>query len=232
MIPKKIHYIWLGGEKSEIAKKAIMTWKKYAPEYQIIEWNDQNLPKFTNQFYKDALANKDYAFASDYARLKILKDYGGIYIDTDMFLLSDPSGLLRGKELVFGIQDQDMIFSTSFIASSPNQEFINRALSVYDQLKYKKGKLRANTELLSPLMYSMYGFKHETETQIKGTVAAYSPKILLQPSFQAVAMHIGAKVWAPHNKHDRFRIELRQHISNRLTAGIFSIANNIARKIL
>ncbi|MEK1482564.1 hypothetical protein HCZ88_10375 [Limosilactobacillus fermentum] len=231
MIPKTIHYIWLGGEKNTIAKKAIETWRKRAPEYQIIEWNEQNLPKFTNSFYKEALINNDYAFASDYARLRILKEYGGVYIDTDMFLLSDPSSILKNKDLAFGILDKDMIFSTSIIASIPNQEFINEALKLYNHLSYDKGKIKTNTELLSPLMFKMYDFKHEVRTQIRGRIAAYSPNILLQPSFSAVAMHIGTKTWTSYSRHDHLRIKLRQHIKNQFEAGIFSLINSVGRRI-
>ena len=53
---------------------------------KIIEWNEDNLPNYSNTFYQQALANKDYAFASDYARLRILQQYGGVYMDTDMYL--------------------------------------------------------------------------------------------------------------------------------------------------
>lgn len=232
MIPKIIHYVWLGGEKDSVAKKAIRTWKKKAPDFQIIEWNERNLSNLTNQFYDDALSNHDYAFASDYARLMILKRYGGIYIDTDMFLLANPSNLLTNKDLVFGIQNKDIIFSAGFIASIPGQEFISRALNVYNRVEYNKEKLIANTALLSPLMFSMYEFEHKAKTQVRGKVVAYNPNILLQPSFKSVAMHIGEKAWMDHTIHDKLRIRFRQHITNQLEAGIFEIVNNIGRKII
>lgn len=231
MIPKVIHYIWLGGKKNSIVEKSISTWERAAPNFQIREWNETNLPNFTNQFYRDAMASHDYAFASDYARLKILEKHGGIYIDTDMFLLSNPNKILKNRDLVFGIQDKNMIFSTSFIASTPNQEFIRKALKVYEQTEYTPKTLVANTELLSPLMFETYGFKHVAKTQVKGNVVAYSPKILLQPSFSAVAMHIGTKTWTSHSRHDCLRIKLRQHIKNQFEAGIFSLLNSVGRRI-
>lgn len=231
MIPNVIHYIWFGKEKNPIVKKSIKTWEKAAPNFRIIEWNETNLPNFTNQFYRDAISNRDYAFASDYARLKILEKNGGVYIDTDMFLLSNPSEILKNRDLVFGIQDKNMIFSTSFIASAPNQKFIKKALNIYEGLKYTKGNLIANTELLSPLMFDMYGFKHVAKTQIKGKIAAYSPKILLQPSFHTIAMHIGEKSWDTHSRHDQIRILLRKHINNQFEAGIFSLLNSVGRRI-
>lgn len=41
MIPKIIHYCWFGrGEKPKLAEKCIASWKKYCPDYEIIEWNE------------------------------------------------------------------------------------------------------------------------------------------------------------------------------------------------
>lgn len=232
MIPKTIHYIWLGGEKSKVAERAIKTWKKRAPEYQIVEWNEQNLPNFQNRFYRDAIKNNDYAFASDYARLKILQCYGGIYMDTDMYLLKNPSKILEDKDLVFGIQNKDIIMSTSFIAAQPNQDFIRDAIKLYDNVPYKKGFNKPNTEVLSPLVFRLYGFSHMDCTQVKGRVVAFNSNILLQPSFKTTALHIGEKTWAAHTKHDRFRIKMRQCITNQFSAGIFRIVNDIFRKII
>lgn len=232
MIPKRINYIWFGGEKNLIAKKAINTWRKRAPEYQIIEWNEHNLPNFHNKFYQDALRNNDYAFASDYARLKILKAYGGIYMDTDMYLLKDPSEILKDKDLAFGILNSNVIVSTSFLAAKPNQEFIKRALQLYDDLLYVKNHNEPNTKILSPLAFQMYNFKHQDYTQKKGKIVAYNSNLLLQPSFKSVALHIGEKAWASHDRHDQLRIKARQCITNRFEAGIFRIVNDIFRKIL
>ncbi|WP_229931341.1 glycosyltransferase family 32 protein [Limosilactobacillus fermentum] len=234
MIPKKIHYIWFGGSKPSSLLAAIDTWKKRAPEYSIVEWNEKNLPYFKNDFYREALKNNDYAFASDYARLKVLYRYGGIYMDTDMYLLADPSTILKNKELVFGIHNSDVIFSAGFIAAVSKQEFIKKAVDVYNDLPYEMGHVKPNPLLLSPLAYKMYNFDHSAKTQVKnnGTVAAYSPNILLQPSFKSIAMHIGEKTWAAHSKHDQVRIIMREHIKNRFTAGTFRIVNDVLRKIV
>lgn len=232
MIPKIIQYIWLGGEKTAIAKSAIKTWKRRAPEYKIIEWNESNLPNYPNEFYKQALLNKDYAFASDYARLKILQKYGGIYMDTDMYLLQNPSNALSNRNLVFSKQNSKLLFSTSLIASCPNQPFIDKAVDLYDHLDYKVGNNPPNTEILSPLLSSMYDFDNSTKTQNIDGVTAYNPDIFLQPSFQTVAMHIGDKSWGAHSKHDNIRIALRQHIHNRIEAGLFRIINDVGRKVI
>lgn len=233
MILKKIHYIWFGGPKPNSLKTALQTWKKNSPEYSIVEWNEENLPYFNNEFYREALKQKNYAFASDYARLKILEKYGGVYIDTDMYLLKNISSILKNRELVFGILDKKYIFSTSFIACIPNQPFIKKSLEIYKNISYEEGHKIPNTALLSPLMSNMYNFEKKDRTQKRknGKVVAYNSNILLQPSFSAVALHIGEKTWAPHTRHDKLRIKLRQHIKNQFEAGIFSLLNSVGRRI-
>lgn len=233
MIPKTIHYIWFGGEKTQLAKENIATWRRKAPDYNITEWNESNLQILKkNEFFNKALKNNAYAFASDYARLWILKQYGGIYMDTDMRLLQNPTKSIGDKELVFSCQSNDIIFSTPFIAAEPGQKFIAEALSKYSNLKYQKNYLVPNTELLSPLIFKMYGAKHTTKNQNIGNIMIYSPNKFLQPSFHSVAVHLGAKTWTSNDSHDRLRVRFRSHISNNFEAGIFRIINGIGRRVI
>lgn len=85
MIPKKIHYVWLGrNEKTEKARRCIETWKKYMPDYEIIEWNENNFNIDYNKFTRKSYDFKKYAFTSDVIRLYALYTQGGIYMDTDV----------------------------------------------------------------------------------------------------------------------------------------------------
>lgn len=96
MIPKVIHYCWFGhNEKPELLQKCIASWKKYCPDYQIIEWNEDNYdlsqtPKYVQQAYS---AGK-WAFVTDYARLDVIYHKGGIYLDTDVELIKGLDSLL------------------------------------------------------------------------------------------------------------------------------------------
>ncbi|MFR9560907.1 MAG: glycosyltransferase, partial [Rikenellaceae bacterium] len=84
-IPKVIHYCWFGGGvKSEFIKQCIGTWRAILPDYTIKEWNESNFDIDACEFTRDAYAAKKWAFVSDYARLKILYDEGGVYMDTDV----------------------------------------------------------------------------------------------------------------------------------------------------
>ena len=85
MIPKIIHYCWFGrGEKPELAVKCIESWKKYLPDYEIKEWNEDNFDIAQNQYVKEAYDNRKFAFVTDYVRLYAIYHEGGVYMDTDV----------------------------------------------------------------------------------------------------------------------------------------------------
>ncbi len=85
MIPKVIHYCWFGGaELPPLAKRCIASWRKFLPDYEIVEWNEKNFDVNQILYTRQAYAAKKYAFVSDYARFKILYDQGGLYFDTDV----------------------------------------------------------------------------------------------------------------------------------------------------
>ena len=104
MIPKKIHYCWFGkNEKTKLVKKCISSWKKYCPDYEIIEWNEENFNVYMNEYTKGCYEQKKYAFLSDYARLYIVYHNGGLYFDTDVELIRKPDFLLN-EEAFFGFE--------------------------------------------------------------------------------------------------------------------------------
>ena len=95
MIPKKIHYCWFGrNELPPLAKKCIASWKKYCPDYEIIEWNEDNFDVSLNAYTRYCYENKKWAFLSDFVRLQVIHDHGGIYFDTDVEVVSSFDSLL------------------------------------------------------------------------------------------------------------------------------------------
>lgn len=96
MIPKVIHYCWFGkSDKPELIKKCIESWKKYCPDYEIIEWNESNFDINSIPYVEQAYADKKWAFVSDYVRLYVIHKQGGIYLDTDVLLHHRMDGLLK-----------------------------------------------------------------------------------------------------------------------------------------
>lgn len=97
-IPKKIHYFWFGKSPfGELEHKCLESWKKHCPDYEIIEWNEDNYDFSKNQYMREAYNMRKWAYVTDYARLDVLWKYGGIYFDTDVELIKNIDGLLQHK---------------------------------------------------------------------------------------------------------------------------------------
>lgn len=95
LIPKKIHYMWLGGKEiPPQLKKCIDSWKRFCPDYEIIRWDESNYDVHKNKFLSQAYDNQKYGFVPDFARIDILYSYGGIYLDTDVELKRNIDELL------------------------------------------------------------------------------------------------------------------------------------------
>lgn len=106
MIPKTIHYCWFGGNsKPKLAKKCIRSWKKFCRGYQIIEWNEGNYDLSAAPLYvRQAYEAKKWAFVTDYVRLQVVYEHGGVYFDTDVELRRPLDDLLLHRAY-FGFED-------------------------------------------------------------------------------------------------------------------------------
>ena len=134
MIPKVIHYCWFGGKKKpKLIKDCIKSWNLYLPDYEIIEWNEKN-SDLSHPFVKEAYKLKKWAFVADYIRLKVLYDFGGIYLDTDMMVLKSFESLLD-KKCFFGAEDSDFI-NCAIIGAERNHWFIKRSIYHYDNFQF------------------------------------------------------------------------------------------------
>ncbi|MGN8658056.1 glycosyltransferase family 32 protein [Catenibacterium mitsuokai] len=134
MIPKKIHYCWFGrGELSTKAKKCIQSWKKYCPDYEIIEWNEDNFDINQNEYTKKVYTEKKFAFLSDYARLKIVYEQGGIYLDVDVEIIKSFDDLLINKAY-FGFETKEYINTGVGFGAIKGSVAIKTLLDQYDQL--------------------------------------------------------------------------------------------------
>jgi len=135
-IPKKIHYIWLGRwKKSENFEKYLKSWKKYCPDYEIIEWNEDNLGILQNKYYRFFYKKKKWAFASDYARANILYHNGWIYLDTDIELLRNLDELLVDDFFIW-FQDRFNI-GWAIIWAKKNNPILKKMLEFYETRKNK-----------------------------------------------------------------------------------------------
>lgn len=134
IIPKVIHYCWFGGKrKPKLVRDCIKSWRKYLPEYEIVEWNETN-SDLSHSFVKEAYHLKKWAFVADYVRLKILYKNGGIYLDTDMMLLKSLDDFLS-NECFFGAEEKNII-SCGVIGTTKHNYFIEKCLHSYENINF------------------------------------------------------------------------------------------------
>lgn len=140
MIPKKIHYIWLGKNKKDKASQiCINSWKAKLDDYEIIEWNEDNLPLHeiadNNSFFAYCMRYKLWAFMSDYLRLWVLYREGGIYMDTDVQVIKSFNDLLCNP-MFLGYEINNYI-GTGIIGAEKSNPFIKELLDFYSERIWK-----------------------------------------------------------------------------------------------
>lgn len=135
-IPRIIHYCWFGKkEKPNDVRLCIESWRTKLPDYQIIEWNEENfLIVEAVQYVKEAYEKKKWAFVSDYVRLKVLYEYGGIYLDTDVEVFKRFDDLLDNNFFA-GFESKDYV-ATAVLACKKNNDLIKLFLDSYADRKF------------------------------------------------------------------------------------------------
>lgn len=131
MIPKRIHYCWFGrGEKPKLAKRCIASWKKYCPDYEIIEWNEDNFDIAAYPYASYCYRQRKWAFLSDFVRLVVVEAHGGLYFDTDVELVRKPDFLLE-HEAFFGFENNVHVATGLGFGAVPHQGTIIAMLNQY-----------------------------------------------------------------------------------------------------
>jgi len=132
MIPKVIHYCWFGGNSiPDEYKKYIESWKAYCPDYKIKEWNESNFDISKSSFAKEAYERKKWAFVSDYARLKIIYDEGGIYLDIDVELIKSLDPFLE-CHCFFGTESSGYVNTGIGFGAERHNSVVEKMLHQYD----------------------------------------------------------------------------------------------------
>jgi hypothetical protein len=138
MIPKVIHYCWFGGKPlPRLAKKCIASWERLCPDFEIRRWDESNFDVRQVPFIASAYSASAWAFVSDWARLKIVYDEGGVYLDTDVKLLK-PLDSLLDSSCYIGVQQAGRLCNTGLgfgaIKASP---VVRALLAEYDGIDYR-----------------------------------------------------------------------------------------------
>lgn len=176
MIPKVIHYCWFGGNPlPENVKSFIQTWRKYCPDYEIKEWNENNFNIHALPYVEEAYKNRKWAFVSDVARLQALVNEGGIYMDTDVEVVRSLDSLLTDKAFL-GFEGTKYI-ATNMMGCEAHHPFFQQFLETYSTRTFvrKDGSLdlTTNVEAISKLLQSKFGLQLNGEEQTLGDIHIY-----------------------------------------------------------
>lgn len=147
MIPKKLHYMWLGGNPvPEKLQKCLASWKKFCPDYEIIEWNEKNYDISKHPYMKQAYESKAFGFVPDYARLDILYNEGGIYLDTDVEIIKNLDDLLY-QEAFCGVEKWQIINFGGLSGARKGQPMIKKFLDAREDIYFldSEGNQNRNT---------------------------------------------------------------------------------------
>lgn len=239
MIPKVIHYCWFGhGEMSPMMKKCMKSWKKYCPDYKIIEWNEDNFDINSSDWTKEAYEAKKYAFVADYVRLDVLYKYGGIYIDTDQELIKplDPF-IMHGAFL--GFMEPTSV-NTGLMGAEKEHPIINQLYRYYENRHFLisgKPDLYPNTEWITEILLKN-GFRQGNEYQVLDYDMHIYPQTYFCPTScvsiedctgkDTVALHHWAMTWRTEKEIKNFKKAKMAEIKYKIRYA----PNRLLRKIM
>lgn len=175
MIPKIIHYCWFGSkEKPEVVKNCIKSWKKFMPDYEIKEWNENNFDINYNEYTKKSYELHKYAFTSDVARLWALYNYGGIYMDTDVMVYQPLDKFLRHS--FFTGFEQIHYPVTATMGAEKGNKLTKEMLDIYDNKKFEIHEnwhdYETNTMIMSDII-GKYFDRDNLIYQVRDNMAIY-----------------------------------------------------------
>lgn len=231
-IPKTIHYCWFGRNSlPSLAVKCIESWKKYFPDYEIKEWNEDNFDVNIIPYTKEAYEAKKYAFVSDYARFWILYNYGGLYFDTDVEVIKPMDNIIArgpfmGCEKNGGDTNLASVAPGLGLGVNPGLGLYKEILRVYANLHFKnqdaslnmKTVVQYTTELLCN-----YGLKNTNDIQLCGDIWIYPKEFFCPIDFKTkqcvitkntYTIHHYAASWLPLKS--KLRLFFLRHLNDRI----------------
>lgn len=202
-IPKIIHYCWFGKNPLPASvKKCISSWKRQCPDYEIVRWDESNFDFGGNLYTRQAYDAGKWAFVSDYARLKIIYENGGVYLDTDVRLIKSLDALTEKYDGFFGYEAGESLISTGLgFGAEKGNRFVKALLEDYADIPFIKPDgepdltpcPQRNTKLLEKM-----GLDTKVRGQVIGNTAFLSEEILCPINFFTGEKHITRKTLSIH----------------------------------
>ena len=177
MIPKKIHYCWFGGKpKPMLAEKCIASWRRFCPDFEIVEWNESNYDVTAHPYTKSCSERGMWAFLSDYARLDVVFREGGLYFDTDVELIRDPSELLE-EHAFFAFENRDYVATGLGFGAEAGHPAVAAMLREYDAFREAGEEFSPiGCPTLNTRVLEGFGLAKNGQDQRLGDVRVLSPE--------------------------------------------------------
>lgn len=116
-------------------KTCVESWKKFCPDYEIIEWNESNYDFSECTYMAQAYEAELWGFVPDYARLDIICREGGIYLDTDVELLKSLDDLLSCKAFM-GFENRKSVAPGLGFGAEPGNEILKQMRDLYHSFSF------------------------------------------------------------------------------------------------
>ena len=206
MIPKKIHYCWFGGkEKPKLVKRCIDSWKKFCLDYEIIEWNEENFDIAKYPYVQYCFDNKKWAFLSDFVRLAVVYENGGIYFDTDVEVIKSFDDLLF-LPAFYGFETNKYINTGHGFGAEKGNETVYQMMLQYLDLHSDENNEytlmacpKLNTKALVPYGLILNGQKQDLLKAVVFPVEYFnpydSPTGILTKTERTYSIHWYGKSW-------------------------------------
>lgn len=181
VIPKMIHYCWFGGaDIPEQYKMWMLSWKEYCPDYEIIEWNEDNYDITKNKYMFEAYKAKKWAFVTDYVELDVVYQHGGIYLDTDVEVIRNLDELLY-QDAFAGVDGSRNISLGLGFGARPGFPLIKELRDEYDARSFFSADgvidMTAAPTLQIPFFHKL-GYENNGEYQNLDGFSVYPEKVL------------------------------------------------------
>lgn len=219
MIPKVIHYCWFGRHSlPEDAKKCINSWKKYCPEYEIVEWNEDNFDINCCQYVKEAYKAKKWAFVSDYARFWILYKYGGLYFDTDVEIIKSFDEIIQNGPFM-GIEvGEDVLVAPGLgIGAEANNEIYKKILLYYESQTFETDGNIDTTTVVKRVteVLKSEGYKGTGEIEKVGNIVIYPTDYFCPMDYENRVINITENTFSIHHYSSSWmpEEEVKAHIN-------------------
>ena len=201
MIPKIIHYCWFGRDRMpELAQKCIESWKRNLPDYELREWNEYTFDINSNSYAKEAYQSKKFAFVTDYVRLYVLYNVGGIYMDTDVEVVKNLDFFLDQPAFT-GFEDEVRI-PTGIMASEQYGEWAKWQLRYYQDRHFILSDtidITTNVKIIGNLM-EKEGFILKNSLQnFKDIITIYPKDYFCPKDYETGQIHLTSNTHCIHH---------------------------------